>query len=90
MEKLKHLEPKFSYAIERLAKKIKRLQTKTANRMHIKARNDDKTTEYNRDFSFDNNHSISQDQTEYILKQNEIISEGIDGLSNLFEQEKKN
>ena len=91
MEKLKHLEPKFSFAVERLWKKIKRKQAKTANRLHLKARNDDKTTEHNRDLDQDNEHSISQDKTEYLVKQSDFIPDGFDGLSNNFiDQDPKN
>jgi len=83
MEKVKHLEPKFSQAITKLARKCKvttqgniskRPRTKTAGRIHRKARNDD-ATEHNRDFDFENDHSISLDKTEYLLKQSENIGE---------------
>ena len=91
MEKLKHLEPKFSLAMERLWKKIKRQHAKTANRFQFKARNDDKTTENNRDLGFDAEHSISQDRTEYLVKQSDFVPDGFDGISNNFtEQETKN
>ena len=92
MEKVKHLEPKFSYAIERLCRKLKRQYTKTANRVHYKAKNDDKTTEHNRGYDFDHERSISQDKTEFFAKQSEQIHDAFDGISNNYieqDQEKK-
>jgi hypothetical protein len=86
MEKVKHLDPKFSKAIERLAKKLKneapgnlsrRPRTKTAGRFHRKAKNDD-ATEHNRDFDFDNDYSVSQDKTEYLIKQSENLGDFFD------------
>lgn len=92
MEKLKHLDPKFSLSIERLAKRIKyssdgslskRPRTKTANRFHKKAKNDD-PTEHNRDFELENDHSISQDRTEYIAKQSDLVPDGFELASNSY------
>lgn len=95
MEKLKHLDPKFSYSIERLAKRIKysgegslskRPRTKTAGRFHRKANNNDDTTEHNRDFY--NDHDLSQDKTEYIAKQSDVMADAIDiGSNSYFDQE---
>lgn len=92
MEKVKHLEPKFSTAIERLGRRIrgqldgplsKRVRTKTANRFHRRANHDD-PTEHNRDFDIDNDHSISQDKTEYIAKQSDLIPDAFDLASNTY------
>ena len=81
MEKVKHLEPKFSYAIERLCRKIKRQNTKTAGRIAYKAKNEDKTTENNQDFDFDHERSISQDKTEFYAKQSEFVHDVFDAAN---------
>lgn len=41
-------------------------------------RNDDKTTEYNREY--DHDRSISQDKTEYLAKQSELINDAYDPI----------
>jgi hypothetical protein len=90
MEKVKHLDPKFSIAIERLVRKIKgvpegslskRNRTKTAGRLYRGAKGDD-STEKNRDFDFENDHSISQDKTEYLVKQSDMIPDAFELVSN--------
>jgi hypothetical protein len=94
MEKMKHLDPKFSNAIERLVLNTKgvpertlskRSRTKTANRLYKGARGDD-STEKNRDFG--NEYSISQDKTDYLAKQSDMIPDSFElASSTYFEDE---
>ena len=87
------MEPNFSDAISRFVKKfikksagnsLPRKRTKTAGRVQRRIINDESIE--NNNFEFEN--SLSQDKTEYLIKQGELVSEKFDLMSSKnFEQE---
>lgn len=89
------MEPNFSDAISRFVKKfikksagnsLPRKRTKTAGRVQRRVINDESIE--NNNFEFENENSLSQDKTEYLIKQGELVSEKFDLMSSKnFEQE---
>ena len=91
------MEPNFSDAISRFVKKfikksagnsLSRKRTKTAGRVQRRIINDESIENNNFEFENENENSLSQDKTEYLIKQGELVSEKFDLMSSKnFEQE---